>query len=124
MHDYNVVSFGYDVYNAGPFINRWTSEFGEIGLEIVRQGARTESVPLGELKNMASQRELLFDEELMKFSMGNAIVLQDNNGNYKLSKRRADEKIDNVAALMDAWVSFIRNKEAFGDVAYYIESRG
>lgn len=118
MHDYNVVSFGYDVYNAGPFINRWTSEFGEIGLEVVRQGARTESVPLGELKNMASQRELLFDEELMKFSMGNAIVLQDNNGNYKLSKRRADEKIDNVAALMDAWVSFIRNKEAFGDVAY------
>lgn len=111
--EWTIVSFGYDPYNAAEFIDRWTMENGDVGVEVVRQGVRTESVPLGEIKNMATSRDLIFFEELMKYAMGNAVVIQDNNGNYKLSKMRSDEKIDNVAALMDAWVAYKRNKEAF-----------
>lgn len=110
---YTVVSFGYDPYNAQEFVGRWITENGEYGVTKVIQGSRTESVPLGELKIMARERLLIFDEELMKWSMGNAVAIQDNNGNYKLSKRRSDEKIDNVAAMMDAWVSYKRYQEAF-----------
>lgn len=124
-HQFNVMTLGYDPYDAEYFIKRWSSDYGAYGLEMVRQGFRTESVPLGEIKNLVyvdpSIREqdphasghLLFDEELMKFAMGNSIVLQDNNGNMKLSKKRNSEKIDNVASLMDAWVSYTRNKEVF-----------
>jgi len=112
-HQYTVVSFGYDPYNAKDLIDKWVMEHGEYGLTVVRQGARTESVPLGELGNMASERLLLFDEELMKFAMGNAIAITDTNGNRKLSKRRDSEKIDNVAALLDAWVAYKRFQEAF-----------
>lgn len=110
---YTVVSFGYDPYNAQEFVGRWITENGEYGVTKVIQGSRTESVPLGEIKIMAKERLLIFDEELMKWSMGNAVAIQDNNGNYKLSKRRSDEKIDNVAAMMDAWVSYKRYQEAF-----------
>lgn len=113
QHDWAILTFGYDPYNAAPFMERWNTENGDFGSEVVRQGARTESVPLGELKNLAAARQLIFDEELMKYAMGNCIVIQDNNGNYKLSKERRDEKIDNVAAMMDAWVAFTRNKEVF-----------
>ena len=113
FHNYSVMAFGYDPYNAEYFVDRWCRENGAMGVEKVRQGTRTESVPLGELKNMASQRELVFDEELMKYAMGNSVALQDNNGGYKLSKLRSAEKIDNVAAMMDAWVALTRNKEAF-----------
>ena len=112
-HDYGVLAFGYDVYNAKDFIQKWTDENGDLGVTKVIQGAKTESVPLGELKALAETRNLIFDEELMKFAMGNSVVIQDNNGNYKLSKKRQSEKIDNVSALMDAWVAFTRNKEAF-----------
>src|SRR5699024_1661309 len=108
-----IVGFGYDPYNAKDFVEKWIQNYGSYGVEVVRQGVRTESVPLGELKNLASQRLLLFDEGLMKFAMGNTVVIEDNNGNRKLSKRRADEKIDNVAALMDAWVVYKMNQEAF-----------
>lgn len=110
---YTVVSFGYDPYNANDFVGLWVQSYGEYGVTVVRQGARTESVPLGELGALASERLLLFDEELMKFAMGNAITLEDNNGNRKLSKKRDSEKIDNVAALMDAWVAYKRYQEAF-----------
>lgn len=110
---YTVVSFGYDPYNAKDFVGLWVQSYGEYGVTVVRQGARTESVPLGELGALASERLLLFDEELMKFAMGNAITLEDNNGNRKLSKKRDSEKIDNVAALMDAWVAYKRYQEAF-----------
>lgn len=113
LHDYAVLSFGFDPYNAASFVDRWTMENGEFGVETVRQGVRTESVPLGEIKAMATARQLIFDEELMKYAMGNSVVNEDNNGNYKLDKRRADEKIDNVAALMDAWVAMTRNREMF-----------
>lgn len=112
-NDYSVISFGYDPYNAKEFVERYAQDNGDLGLEVIRQGAKTESVPLGELKAMAQERSLIFDQELMKYAMGNAIVLQDNNGNYKLSKKRSDEKIDNVAALLDAYVAFKRNQEAF-----------
>lgn len=110
---YTVMAFGYDPYNAKDLIEQWTREHGEYGLTVVRQGARTESVPLGELGNMASERLLLFDEELMKFAMGNSIAVEDTNGNRKLSKKRDSEKIDNVAALLDAWVAYKRFQEAF-----------
>ena len=113
QHNWAVITFGYDTYNAADFVKRWCDEYGDMGIEKVIQGAKTESVPLGELKNMAQIRTLIFDEELMKYAMGNAIVIQDNNGNYKLSKKRSDEKIDNVSALMDAWVAYKRNQEAF-----------
>ena len=112
-NQYTVVAFGYDPYNAKDFVDKWCSEYGEYGVEKVRQGAITESVPLGELRVLAEERLLLFDEELMKFAMGNAVVIEDNNGNMKLSKRRSSEKIDNVSALMDAWVVYKRNQEAF-----------
>lgn len=112
-HDWNVVSFGFDPYNASAFVERWVNENGEIGVVKVKQGVRTESVPLGELKALASERMLIFDEETMKFSMGNSIVIQDNNGNFKLNKMRAEDKIDNVASTMDALVAFKENKEHF-----------
>lgn len=110
---YEVVSVGFDPYNAKEFILRWCTENGEHGVEKVIQGVRTESVPLGELKILAEERRLLFDQELMKYSMGNAITIEDTNGNRKLLKKRHEEKIDNVAALMDAWVAYKLNREAY-----------
>ena len=112
-HRYSVSAFGYDPYNARDFVQRWVRSNGEYGVEKVVQGAKTESVPMGEIKNLARERLLIFDEEMMKFAMGNAVAIQDNNGNYKLSKRRQDEKIDNVAALIDAWVAYSRNRDIF-----------
>jgi phage terminase large subunit-like protein len=110
---YDVRCVGFDPYNAREFIDRWERENGPYGIEKVIQGAKTESVPLGELKILAEQRMLIFDEELMKFTMGNCIALEDTNGNRKLYKKRYDEKIDNVAAMMDAYVSYKVNKDAF-----------
>ena len=110
---YDVRCFGYDPYNAKEFIARWESENGPFGIEKVIQGARTESVPLGELKKLSEERMLLFDEELMSFAMGNCITLEDTNGNRKLLKKRYEEKIDNVAAMLDAFVAYKLNKEAF-----------
>lgn len=114
--EYEVETIGYDPYNAKYFIERWETENGPYGIEKVIQGAKTESVPLGELKKLSEDRALLFDEELMKFTMGNCITLEDTNGNRKLYKRRQDEKIDSVAALMDAYVAYKINREVF-DVA-------
>ncbi len=111
--DYTVLAFGYDPYNAKDLVDTWIKEHGDYGVTKVIQGARTESVPLGELGILASERLLLFDEELMKFAMGNAIAVEDLNGNRKLSKKRDSEKIDNVAALLDAWVAYKRFQEAF-----------
>jgi phage terminase large subunit-like protein len=111
--EYDVRAFGYDPYNAREFVERWEAENGPFCIEKVIQGARTESVPLGELKILSEERMLLFDEDLMSFTMGNAITLEDTNGNRKLLKRRQDEKIDNVAAMMDAYVAYKANKEAF-----------
>jgi len=110
---YDVRCFGYDPYNAKEFVTRWETENGPYGIEKVIQGARTESVPLGELKKMSEERLLIFDEDLMSFTMGNAITLEDTNGNRKLLKKRSEEKIDNVAALMDAYVAYKLHKEAF-----------
>ena len=110
---YDVSAVGYDPWNAYEFIGRWEKENGPYAIEKVIQGARTESVPLGELKDLSEQRKLLFDEELMKFAMGNSVVIEDTNGNRKLFKYRSDEKIDNFAALMDAWVAYRRLPEAF-----------
>ena len=110
---YDVRCVGYDPYNAKDFIERWSSENGPFGIEKVIQGARTESVPLGELKKLAEERMLLFDEDLMTFTMGNCITLEDTNGNRKLLKRRLDQKIDAVAALMDAFVAYKLNRDAF-----------
>ena len=111
--DYDVRCFGFDPYNAQAFVERWERENGPFGIEKVIQGAKTESVPLGELKQMAEDRLLLFDEELMSYTMGNCIVLEDTNGNRKLFKKRYDQKIDAVAALMDAYIAYKRNQEAF-----------
>lgn len=111
--NYDVRCFGFDPYNAKAFVERWESENGPFGIEKVIQGVRTESVPLGELKHLAGERMLLFDEELMTFAMGNCITLEDTNGNRKLLKKRREDKIDNVAALMDAFVAYKNNKEAF-----------
>lgn len=111
--EFDVRCLGFDPYNAKEFVSRWEAENGPFGIEKVIQGARTESVPLGELKKLSEQRKLLFDQALMSFAMGNAVTLEDTNGNRKLSKRRADEKIDNVSALMDAYVAYKANKEAF-----------
>jgi phage terminase large subunit-like protein len=111
--DYDVRSFGFDPYNAKEFVARWEVENGPFGIEKVIQGARTESVPLGELKNLAEQRALIFDQSLMSFAMGNAITLEDTNGNRKLLKKRAEEKIDNVSAMLDAFVAYKLNKESF-----------
>lgn len=110
---YDVRCFGFDPYNAKEFVDRWERENGPFGIVKVIQGARTESVPLGELKNMAEERMLLFDEVLMEFAMGNCVTLEDTNGNRKLYKKRRDQKIDNVAAMMDAYVAYKENKEAF-----------
>ena len=112
-NEYNVVSVGYDPYNAREFILRWSTENGEYGVEKVIQGARTESVPLGELKILSEGRKLLFDEVLMQYAMGNAITLEDTNGNRKLLKKRHEQKIDPVSGLMDAWVAFKLNREAY-----------
>lgn len=110
---YDIRSFGYDPYNAKEFIERWEKENSSYGVEKVIQGSKTESVPLGELKKMAEDHLLLFDEELMCFAMGNCIVLEDTNGNRKLYKKRKDQKIDNVAAMMDAYVAWKANKDIF-----------
>ena len=110
---YDVRSFGYDPYNAREFVERWERENGSFGIEKVIQGAKTESVPLGELKKLAEERLLLFDEELMQFAMGNCITIEDTNGNRKLFKKRYEQKIDAVAAMMDAYVAFKLNREAF-----------
>lgn len=99
--------------NAKEFVERWATENGSFGVEKVIQGARTESVPLGELKKLAEERILYFDEELMKFAMGNCIIIEDTNGNRKLSKKRYDQKIDAVAAMMDAYVAYKLNIDAF-----------
>lgn len=112
-HDYDVRCFGFDPYNAKEFVARWERENGPFGIEKVIQGAKTESVPLGELKILAEDRALLFDQQLMCFCMGNAITLEDTNGNRKLFKKRREEKIDNVSALMDAYVAYKANKDAF-----------
>lgn len=111
--EYDVRAFGYDPYNAKEFVERWAQENGPFGIEKVIQGARTESVPLGELKKLSEQRKLLFDEALMEFAMGNCITLDDTNGNRKLYKQRHDKKIDAVAALMDAYVAWKLNRDAF-----------
>ena len=111
--NYDVRAFGFDPYNAKDFVERWEKENGPFGLEKVIQGAKTESVPLGELKKMAEDRLLLFDEELMTFTMGNCITLEDTNGNRKLYKKRYDQKIDAVAAMLDAFVAYKLNKDAF-----------
>ena len=111
--EYDVRAFGFDPYNAREFVERWERENGPIGIEKVIQGAKTESVPLGELKKLAEERMLLFDEDLMTFTMGNCIVMEDTNGNRKLLKKRYDAKIDAVAAMMDAFVAFKLNREEF-----------
>jgi phage terminase large subunit-like protein len=113
QNEYDVRCFGFDPYNAKEFVTRWEAENGAFGLEKVIQGARTESVPLGELKILAEERKLIFDQDLMSFAMGNAVTLEDTNGNRKLLKKRAEEKIDNVSAMMDAYVAYKANKEAF-----------
>ena len=110
---YDVCCFGYDPYNAKDFVERWISENGTFGVEKVIQGSRTESVPLGELKKLSEERMLFFDEGIMSFAMGNCITLEDTNGNRKLLKKRYDQKIDNVAAMMDAYIAYKLNREAF-----------
>jgi phage terminase large subunit-like protein len=112
-NEYDVRAFGYDPYNAKSFVARWEGENGPFGIEKVMQGAKSESVPLGELKKLSEDRSLIFDQFLMQFAMGNAITLEDTNGNRKLLKKRQEEKIDNVAAMMDAWIALKANKEAF-----------
>ena len=111
--EYNVQCLGYDPYNAKDFIERWSSENGPFGIEKVIQGSKTESVPLGELKKLSEERMLLFDEDVMTFAMGNCIVMEDTNGNRKLLKKRYDAKIDCVAAMMDAFVAYKLNRDAF-----------
>jgi phage terminase large subunit-like protein len=111
--EFDVRCLGFDPYNAKEFVSRWEAENGPFGIEKVIQGAKTESVPLGELKILSEERKLIFDQELMSFAMGNAITLEDTNGNRKLLKKRTEEKIDNVSALMDAYVAYKANKEAF-----------
>lgn len=110
---YDVRCFGFDPYNAKEFVTRWEAENGQFGIEKVIQGAKTESVPLGELKKLAEKRLLIFDQNLMSFTMGNAVTLEDTNGNRKLLKKKADQKIDSVSALMDAWVAYKANKDSF-----------
>ena len=111
--EYDVRAFGYDPYNAKDFVELWQTENGPFGIEKVIQGAKTESVPLGELKKLAENRLLLFDEELMEFCMGNCITIEDTNGNRKLAKQRRDDKIDSVAAMMDAYIAYKLNKDSF-----------
>lgn len=112
-NEYDVNAFGYDPYNAKEFVTRYEAENGPYGIEKVIQGARTESVPLGELKHLSGERMLIFDQALMSFAMGNAITMEDTNGNRKLVKMRQDAKIDNVSALLDAWVAYKLNKDSF-----------
>lgn len=112
-YSYDVRCFGFDPYNAKEFVTRWETENGPFGLEKVIQGARTESVPLGELKILSEERMLIFDQSLMSWAMGNSVTLEDTNGNRKLMKKRQDQKIDNVAAMMDAYVAYKANKESF-----------
>lgn len=112
-NQYDVLAVGFDPYNAKEFINRWETENGPYGLEKVIQGARTESVPLGEIKAMTEDRRLIFDQSMMTFTMGNAITMEDTNGNRKLLKLRQENKIDSVSALMDAWVAYKLNKDSF-----------
>lgn len=112
-NDYDIRSFGYDPYNAREFVTRWESENGPFGIETVKQGSKTESVPLGELKKLSENRSLLFDEDLMSFCMGNAIALIDTNGNKKLYKKKAEQKIDSVAAMLDSYVAFKLNRDLF-----------
>ena len=112
-NEYDVRAFGYDPYNAKEFVTRWEAENGPFGIEKVIQGARTESVPLGELKHLSGERLLIFDQELMSWAMGNAITMEDTNGNRKLLKKRQDQKIDNVAAMLDAFVAYKLNKGSF-----------
>lgn len=111
--EYDVRCFGYDPYNAREFVERWMTENGPFGVEKVIQGAKTESVPLGELKKLAGERMLIFDEQMMTFAMGNCITIEDTNGNRKLMKKRYDQKIDSVAAMMDAYVAFKANRDVF-----------
>ena len=113
QNEYDVRCFGFDPYNAKEFVTRWEQENGPFGIEKVIQGAKTESVPLGELKKLSEERKLLFDEKLMEFAMGNCITLEDTNGNRKLYKRRQEQKIDAVAAMMDAYIAYKLNKDAF-----------
>ena len=113
QQQYDVRCFGYDPYNAKEFVDRWERENGPYGIEKVIQGAKTESVPLGEIKKLSEDRKLLFDEDLMAFAMGNCITLEDTNGNRKLLKKRYSEKIDAVAAMLDAYVAYKLNREAF-----------
>lgn len=110
---YDVRCFGFDPYNAKEFVDRWGQENGTFGIEKIIQGAKTESVPLGELKKLAEERMIVFDEDLMTFAMGNCIALEDTNGNRKLYKKRSDQKIDAVAAMMDAYIAYKHNKDAF-----------
>ena len=112
-NEYDVSCLGYDPYNAKEFVQKWAEQHGEYFIEKVPQGVKTESVPLGEIKDMATDRKLIFDQELMKFAMGNCVVLEDTNGNRKLLKKRYEEKIDNVAALLDAWVAYKVYKDQF-----------
>lgn len=112
-NDFDVIAFGYDPYNAKEFVKRWEQENGPFGIEKVIQGVKTESVPLGELKKISEDGGLIFDQVLMQFAMGNAVTLEDTNGNRKLLKKRQEEKIDNVAAMMDAYIAMKANKEAF-----------
>jgi phage terminase large subunit-like protein len=111
--NYDVRCFGFDPYNAREFVERWEQDNGPFGIEKVIQGSKTESVPLGEIKTLAEDRKLLFDQELFSFCMGNCITIEDTNGNRKLLKKRQDQKIDSVAATMDAYVAYKANKEAF-----------
>ena len=111
--EYDVRTFGYDPYNAKDFVTRWEQEHSNFGVEVVKQGVKTESVPLGELKKLAEDRALIFDQQLMTYTMGNCIVMEDNNGNRKLLKKRYDQKIDNVSAMMDAFVALKNNRDYF-----------
>jgi phage terminase large subunit-like protein len=111
--EYDVRALGFDPYNAKEFVTRWEAENGPFGIEKVIQGAKSESVPLGDLKNLSAERLLFFDQALMTFAMGNAITMEDTNGNRKLLKKRMDAKIDNVAAMMDAYIAYKANKDAF-----------
>ena len=113
QNEYDVRSVGFDPYNAKEFISRWCTENGEFGVEKVIQGAKTESVPLTELKKLAEQRMLIFDQDLFSYTMGNCITIEDTNGNKKLLKKSYEAKIDAVAALMDAFVSFKLNVDAY-----------
>jgi phage terminase large subunit-like protein len=111
--NYDVRCFGFDPYNAKEFVDRWEKENGPYGIEKVIQGSKTESVPLGELKKISENRCLIFDQELFAFTMGNCITIEDTNGNRKLLKKHREEKIDAVAALLDAYVAYKLNKDAF-----------